>query len=197
MTDRISREELNTLISKSAFNRSSYQVDVRLSGLFRGLSMYTHGYDNDFVLGENPARFTECIPPFQRNNDKWSEDMQVKFIENIIKGLRTTLMFYEVVPNDGMPLMCSCMILDGLQRLTALYRFVTGEINAFGYSHDELFANKTYRMALQTMKIQIYTFSTEIEAVEFYIDINENMTHSKEDIAKAREYLRKLKLAAK
>lgn len=192
MSDKISREELDKLISDSAFNRSSYKVDIRLSGLFRGLSMYTHGEDDSFNLEDNPSRFVEAIPPFQRENDKWSEDMQVKFMENVIKGLTTTLMLYEVVPNNGMPLMCSCKILDGLQRLTALYRFTQGAFKAFGYTHDELFMNKTYRLALKTVKIQVYTFSSEIEAVRFYIEMNENITHSVQDIARAKTYLAKL-----
>ena len=190
MSSRLSIEELNEAISNSAFNRSSYKVDIRLANFFAGLSMYTHGHDDLCTLGKNPSRFVEAIPDFQRDNDKWTREMQVGFIENIIKGYTTTIMLYEVIPsNVSCSTMCECKILDGLQRMTALYKFANGEFTVFGYTHDELFTNKVYRMALQTIKVQVYSFDSEIEAVEFYISMNENITHSKEDIKRAKNYL--------
>lgn len=193
MNDKVSIEGLNSIISNSAFSRSGYVVDVRMSGFFKSLSMYTHGYADTCVLEDNPEKIFDRIPPFQRDNDKWTKDMQEAFVRNLIKGLKTTLVLYEVLPADGMALRCDCMILDGLQRLTALYELIHGDLTVFGYTHKELIENKVYRLAMQTIKIQVHSFSSEIEAVEFYIEINENISHSKEDIARARDYLTQLK----
>ena len=193
MNDRISIKDLDSLISNSAFNRSGYVVSVRMSGFFKNLSMYTHGYTDTCVLEENPEKIFDRTPPFQRDNDKWTKDMQEAFIKNLIKGLKSTIVLYEVLPVDGMALRCECMILDGLQRLTALYEFIHGDLTVFGYTHKELLENKVYRLAIQTINIQVHSFSSEIEAVEFYIEINENISHSKEDIMRAKSYLTQLK----
>jgi len=37
--------------------------------------------------------------------------------------------------------------------------------------------------------VKIHPFSSEAEAVKFYIEINENITHSADDILKAKRYL--------
>lgn len=36
--------------------------------------------------------------------------------------------------------------------------------------------------------IKIYQFKDEIEAVDFYIEFNKNITHSKDDIRRAEQY---------
>lgn len=43
--------------------------------------------------------------------------------------------------------------------------------------------------ALARINVKQYKFNTEIEAVEFYILMNENITHSKADIQRAKDYL--------
>lgn len=197
MNTRLDVPELIEKIRASPFNKSAYGVDIGLSSMLKSLSLYTHGEEQievkgrfeDFYLNDAPERLFECVPAFQRDNDKWSVAMQVSFVENILMGYKATLMFYEVVPNDKMPLYARCKVLDGLQRLTALYLFVTNQLKAFGYSYLELQENRILRINLMTLKLQIYSFNSEHEAVDFYISMNENITHAPEDIAKARKYL--------
>lgn len=38
------------------------------------------------------------------------------------------------------------------------------------------------------MPVRIYNFRSEVEAVDFYIEMNDGITHSPEDIEKARRY---------
>lgn len=44
-----------------------------------------------------------------------------------------------------------------------------------------------------TMPIKIYQFESEAEAVEHYIEFNDQITHAQEDIIKAKDYLKSLK----
>lgn len=204
---RLSPHELVDFFRNSSFNRSSYSVDISLSNFFQNISMYTHGEEyssasetktnnlpnvEHFTLDENPSRLFECVPAFQRKNDKWTEDMQVSFMTNVMAGYKTTLMFYEVT-EERSPNLTACMIIDGLQRLTAIYRFLTNQIKVKGYTYQELLDNRVMYLNRITIKLSNYAFATEIEAVEFYIAMNENMTHSKSDIQNAKDYLKILK----
>ena len=199
--NRLDIPELVEHLRDSPFNRSCYTVDIAFSSFLKNISMFTHGKEGSvygsseegFTLDQDPSRLFECVPPFQRNNDKWSTAMQVKFVENVLKGFKTTLMFYEVCPDIRQANRTDCMILDGLQRLTALHDFITGKFPVFGYTYDELTQQRVMRMNLVTIKLADYTFSTEIEAVEFYITMNENITHSPSDIQRAKDYLKQLK----
>ena len=201
-TKKLSAEDLNNKLRNSAFRRSSYGVDIGFHRFLHNITLYTHGleipvvhsFSEDSPLVKNPDRLFECTPAFQRDNDKWTPDMQSKFIESLLQGYKTTLMFYEIVPDDKMALRCEMKIIDGLQRLTAIHAFITGKILAFGWGYEEVISNRSVSTSLLTVKLQAYSFSSEIEAVEFYIDMNENMTHSKTDILRAKKYLAKLKL---
>lgn len=198
---KLSVDEINNEMRNSAFRRSSYGVDIGFNRFLHNIELFTHGLDrpiseasySEGVLVNNPDKLFECVPAFQRDNDKWTEDMQVKFVENILRGYKTTLMFFELVANDKLPLRCEMKVLDGLQRLTAIHAFVTGKIKAFGWTYDEAMGDKRVHTSLLTIKIQAYSFESEIEAVEFYINMNENITHSSKDIDRAKKYLAKLK----
>lgn len=194
MTPRLDKEALLLQLRNSAFNKTSYGVDIALNTFLQSMSLFTHGETEDDEvrrddLIRNPTKLFECVPAFQRSNNQWTEAMQVKFVENLLSGLSTVLMLYEVVPLDKEPLRTRCKVLDGLQRLTAIYRFIRGDLLVFGYSYDELVKNRIMRMNLMRVKLQVYSFDTEKEAVEFYIAMNENITHSSDDIQKARDYI--------
>lgn len=179
-------DDIKALINDSPFKRRHYQVDFAINRFINCALSYTHGLD---IGNQEPlSKIFEAVPPFQRDNDKWTESMQVSFIENLLMGYRTFLMFYEV----GDKGMINCKLLDGLQRLTALYRFMTGEITAFGRTFDELWDAKVIYPNFTTISLRVYNFSSEHEAVQFYIKINENITHSRADIARAKKYLARL-----
>lgn len=195
-TKRLSPDELLYKLSNSAFSRSFYGVDISLYDFFKNISMYTHGEDyvfgdketDGFTLEHEPARIFECVPAFQRNNDKWTEAMQISFLENLLSGYKTTLMFYEV-SEESSPKLTQCMLIDGLQRMTAIYRFLMNEIPVMGYTYKELMEARVMFKNRITIRLANYTFKSEIEAVQFYIEMNENISHSAADIKKARDYL--------
>lgn len=181
-------EEVKTRIDNSPFRRSSYNVDIRLKGFIDGLMPYIK-----YKKHSDISEVFEAVPAFQRDNNKWTPAMQTKFIENILMGYRTTIMLYELVPASRYAVYGNCFILDGLQRITAIYEFMKGRVKPFGMTYDQLCESKILLRIGNTVVVRIYAFSTEIEAIEFYISMNENITHSAADILKAKNILNKLK----
>ena len=182
-------DELKTLISNNAFNKSYYNVCIPLKRYMENIMFYTD-YDNENKSLEEEWKtfFEKSVPVFQRDNNKWSEKMQVSFIENIIKGCKAQPIMLYTIKND----LSDAYILDGLQRVTAIYNFLIGNIKVFGnYTYDELVNEKIIYHGI-TLPLRKYNFNTEREVVEFYIQMNENITHSKEDIEKAKKYLETL-----
>lgn len=130
------------------------------------------------------------VPEFQRANDKWNKKMQVKFIENLVLGFTSQISLYTVSKNE----FPKWLILDGFQRLTAVNLFIYHELKIFnGLTYDDVKAK--IDGGVNQLQFRLYRFDSEIEAVEFYISINENITHSKKDIQRAKDYLAKLKLS--
>lgn len=128
------------------------------------------------------------IPIFQRDNDKWTKPMQKKFIENIVIGCSTSISLYAISEKE----FPNWLILDGLQRLTAINLFINDELKIYnGLVYSDI---KEQISDGGVLEFKRYRFNTEIEAVEFYIAINENITHSKKDIQRAKDYLARLKL---
>ena len=79
-------------------------------------------------------------PDFQRGH-VWTEEQQIKFLEFILQGGKTgrTLYFndpywHSVRPKTGY---ADFVCVDGLQRITAIQRFMNDEIRVFGLLHSE------------------------------------------------------------
>ena len=113
--------------------------------------------------------------------------MQIKFIENIILGVNTTIILGTLSNEKS-----ECVLIDGLQRVSAIFSFMNKEFKVFeGFEYNEDFENKISTF-IHNLKLKIFNFKNEKEMVNFYINMNENITHSKEDIEKAKDYLNKL-----
>lgn len=183
--NNLNYEQIKKLIDNNPFSRYHYRTTLELRTFIEGLMTFTHGSEQDFTPRlENLHRIFEAVPDFQRDNNKWTCAMQESFIENLLKGCATEIMLFEI----GDTALCDCKILDGLQRVTAIYLFQTGKIKAFGKTFDELIDHRIIRRD-PYITTKIHQFSTEQEAVKFYIEINENITHSADDILKAKQYL--------
>lgn len=179
---------------KSAFSLNCESVDSRLHNFILVSSLYMqpdiYKY-SDIRLGgvfdyKPPTEFldewlTYATPCFQRSNNKWSEAMQISFVENILKGFRTEIFLFKL--GDGY-----AQLIDGLQRTTAIIKFLKGEIKIFGGLNvfDLQSVIKQFRSKIT---IKLYTFNSLDDAICFYIEMNENITHSADDIAKAKRFL--------
>ena len=184
-------KEIETLIKKcrnSSFARSSYAVNIELKYFVNSMLLHTD-YDNKddgyswYDKEYNLKWLSNITPEFQRSNDKWSKSMQKRFIENILMGAKTELLLFKMSEFED------SKIIDGLQRTTAIIDFINGDIKPFDYSFDEL-KEHLRSFPSHNLVIKIYTFDTWEEVGRFYIDMNENITHSSDDIKKAKDWFR-------
>ena len=174
-------KELIDMLRSSPFNRDYRKVDLPVKNFFTSLASYTHPDEERETI--TPDRIFEAVPDFQRENNKWSQPMQIKFVENVLKGFIAQITIFSVGKNSY-----HFQILDGLQRITALYAFMTGEFKVFGYTFQELCEMRVISVC-DCISVRLYDFDNKNDAINFYIDMNENITHSPQDIEKAKKYL--------
>jgi len=177
----MTQAELVKLARSSCFKMNPYSVHTRFNrrDFPSGLFLFTHPYTETTDYIEN--YLAEITPAFQRSNDQWSESQQTLFVENILKGYKSTIILFTVEKA------VSSQVIDGLQRLTALMAFISGKIKVFG-----LYAREYEPLMLRKfgahIRLNIIDFKTWQEVGDFYVEINEGITHSPADIQKAKDW---------
>jgi hypothetical protein len=84
------------------------------------------------------------------------------------------------------------VLVDGLQRLTALIRFLNNEIPIFGNYFKDFEDNP--RDSLTMIRFNINDLQTKAEVLQWYLDMNTGGTvHSDEEIQRVKELLEKEK----
>jgi len=182
---------LKAIIEKSPFNRTSdYSVNVDFKNFFtlKGpLAMYNLALENRMSAPvQSPSEIIKHITPvFQRENTKWSQSMQRKFVENLLSGCESRIQLYEFGQSSSLD---DCYILDGLQRLTAMAAFQSSEFPVFDRFYWDDISKKGIFPRLR-LTIHIFCFATEKEACEFYITMNRGITHNESDLEPACQFL--------
>ena len=128
-------------------------------------------------------------PDFQRGH-VWTEAQQVAYVEFILRGGKSAKTVYFNCPNyrsGARPENFVCV--DGLQRITAIQRFLNNEIPAFGVYY------KDYEDKLP-LDIDITVNINELEkredVLKWYIEMNEGGTpHTKDEIDRVKGLLEK------
>lgn len=182
-------EEVKDLIKKarhSTFSKQGvYQVNIKLNKLETFLSsikLYSDQTNSNVVSINTVSFFNKITPGFQRDNNKWSLDMKIKFVQNLLSGVETDLKLFSLDGKDF-------QIIDGLQRLTAIIDFMENKFNIFGdFTYEDL---KNNLITFNThLTVTAYIFENWFEVGKYYIEINENITHTKEDIDKAKVWFK-------
>lgn len=190
--DQMEFEEVLELIQDSPFNKQFYEVNAPLA--FGVSSLFPYTGVGGGVCDSNgrdiaPERIFEAVPVFQRDNDKWSQKMQASFINNVISGFKTHISLFNIDTCKRGGGMVGCQILDGLQRITAIVDFMEGRFKVFGHTYLELKEMGVIRNMRGGMYgIRVYSFDNMNQAIDFYVSMNENITHSPEDIQKALKF---------
>jgi hypothetical protein len=144
------------------------------------------------------------LPDFQRGH-VWTEAQQIAYVEFFLRGGMTGRTIYLNYPNWGhfSPIpkgqYREFIIVDGLQRLTALLRFVRGEIPAFGHyvnvptsDFSGPFFEDRLRMARarDNLIININNLKSRQEVLQWYLELNEGGTpHTSAELIKVKEML--------
>lgn len=132
---------------------------------------------------------SSMTPEFQRENTKWTTTTQIKFIENLLSGCKTSLLMYAIGKLGEKTSFNTSYLLDGLQRNTAISAFINGEFKIF---NEFYYADIDSRLALGNCRldVQFYVFPTHRAACLHYIAMNEGITHSPQDMMSAYRFLR-------
>ncbi len=118
-------------------------------------------------------------PDFQRGH-VWNEGQKILFVEYILKGgnVNTTIYFNK---NNT-----EFVIVDGLQRLTAVIEFLNNKITVFK-KYKALDINL---MNLTSLKFNFNNLKTRKEVLTWYLEINENSTpHTKTELNKIKNLI--------
>lgn len=173
--------ELLEITSKSSFRKSSgggVTIFLRtLEKLISSISLYTDYCDDEDFSVER--FFEKAIPGFQRDNNKWTLQMQQKFVENVLKGFKTEIKLFRMDEEED------SQVIDGLQRLTAIVDFMQNKFTIFGTFY---YKDLNFSEFGASIIVSIFKFNDWQEVANFYIDMNENITHSAEDIEKAKNW---------
>lgn len=159
------------------FTRSgSWECDFSIESVIKQIDEW----DKEFGLNLNPD--------FQRGH-VWTEEQQIAWLEFLFKGGKTSRVIYFNNPNWGRyetgkdDMVC----VDGLQRLTAIRRFINNEIKVFGHYYNEY--DDSPRV-MHGIKININDLQTREEVLQWYLDFNTGGTvHSQEEIDRVKKLL--------
>lgn len=168
---------------------------------FKDIPQFTRSgsWQCDFTI-ESLVKFVEeniiesglqLSPKFQRGH-VWTEEQQIAWLEYFLRGGKSGTVIYfncpswhgDVAKDDYNDYVC----VDGLQRITAVQRFINNEIKVFGSYYHEY--EDTTRIATHTLKINVNDLKTEEEVLRWYIDMNVGGTpHTDEEIMKVKRML--------
>lgn len=159
-------------------NRANYHVDVG----FKYFSKTIRDYIDELGLILNPD--------FQRGH-VWTEEQQEKYIEYVLRGGTSGKEIYFNKPSwhckaktDYDDFVC----VDGLQRITAIMKFQSNEIKAFGLYYNEFDGEP--REITTRLSIYINDLQYEKNVLQWYIEMNEGGTpHTKEEIQRVKDLL--------
>ena len=153
-------------------------------------------YDVNVSLRYFPSTITDyqneglqLDPDFQRGN-VWSEDQQRKYIEFLLRGGKTAKTFYFNQPGWMSNWQGDFVCVDGLQRITALLRFLDDKLAILDgvYLHD--IEDSDIMLRTLDVKININNLQTRKEVLCWYIEFNSGGTvHSAEEIDRVKELL--------
>jgi len=174
-------------IRGGSFSKTGYSVNISLrerERFLKSIELYSDWESNSKSIENSTEYFFEKITPeFQRSNNKWSKKMKVKFVENLLSGCPTEIKLFRVGIKSQIE---DAQIIDGLQRLTAIFDFMCSDFKVFGYSYDEL--KESLNNFPVRMILSVYDFDEWEQVGRYYVDMNENITHSKDDIQKAKNW---------
>lgn len=171
-------EEIPKFISTD----SCYHVNYGIVGYIKAID----GFEAD---GNHKLQMN---PDFQRGH-VWTEDQQIAYIEYILRGGKSGLSFYFNMPSwrtrHGIQGYDDFVCVDGLQRTTAIRKFLDNELMVFGQYYKD-FDGKLGRTEFP-VDMYINDLKTKADVLTWYIQMNAGGTpHSKEEIEKVQRLLK-------
>ncbi|MDV3428798.1 MAG: DUF262 domain-containing protein [Bacillota bacterium] len=160
-------------------SEGQYNADMRLPYFIRWID------ENIKELG------LQLNPDFQRGN-VWTEQQQIAYIEYLIKGGKSAITVYFNQPGWQRDYKGEFVCVDGLQRITAMQKFLNNKIKIFGHYLNEYEDSKILLRKL-IIKVNINNLQTKKEVLQWYLDMNTGGTvHSEKEIDKVKNMINEL-----
>lgn len=155
--------------------QASYKVNISIRYLEKQLQEYIENYG------------LELTPNFQRAH-VWTEEQQTSYLEWILRGGKSGLEILFNCPGWSTLYTGKMQLVDGLQRITAVRKFLNNEIPAFGTLYKDY--EDSPRAFLIGFVFHVNDLETEEEVLQWYLDINSGGTpHTEEELEKVRKML--------
>ena len=170
-----------TDIPKFLTNRANYKIDV-------GFKYFADTIEN-FVKEEGLI----LNPEFQRGH-VWTEEQQSAYIEYVLREGTSGKDIYFNKPSWHCKAQTNYdefVCVDGLQRITAICKFLNDELKAFGLYMNEFEGSP--REITTRIAIHVNDLQNEKDVLQSYIEMNEGGTpHTKEEIQRVKDMISRL-----
>ena len=128
----------------------------------------------------------DLCPDFQRGH-VWTEEQQVRYIEYILRGGTSGRDFYFNHPGWFRDWKGEYVCVDGLQRITAVLRFLKNEIPVFGHYRNEYEDSLPFSVNFHW---HVNDLQKKEDVLMWYLEMNEGGTpHTQEELNKVRNML--------
>lgn len=160
-------------------NKSNYFITVGLEAL-------------EAWVKENKEEYgLKLNPDFQRGH-VWTQEQQIAFLEYFFKGGKSGRDLYFNCPSwstssktDYDKFVC----VDGLQRITAILKFINNELPIFNGNYFKDFEDKPRRV-LHYFTIHVNDLQNKKDVLKWYVQMNDGGTpHTKEEIEKVNKMI--------
>lgn len=154
--------------------------------------------DQEREISRTKGGVFDLNPDFQRGH-VWTDDQASHYVLNAIRGMAPTTIMFNSPNYDGrrgkqpgdmhdFDFVC----IDGLQRLTAVRRFMSDQLPlpSGHFLKDLGKASGILSRIHLRFNVQIFVFSLKKDLIQFYLDLNTGGTpHTTEEIQRVRAML--------
>ena len=172
ISSKVMPEEVTEMLTRSG----NYSVDVSWDYIEKNLQNYAEYCE------------VQLEPEFQRAH-VWTEKQQIAYVEYIMRGGQSGRDIYfncrgwlsHGTEDDPI------VLVDGLQRLTAVRKFMRNELKVFGKYYAKDFERISHDWRF---KFHINNLETYKEVLKWYLDFNSGGTvHTEEELEKVKKLL--------
>ena len=157
-----------------------YQVTIAIQEVPRQIARYEEEYG------------LQINPDFQRGH-VWDEDSQIAFVEHILRAGKGSniIRFNNPFWLGRQPRKHEyqeMVLVDGLQRVTAITRFIHNEIPAFGHLYNEYEDKPSWTE--NALLFNVNNLKSREHVLQWYLEINAGgVVHTDEELDKVRALL--------
>lgn len=159
----------------------SYQIDQPI----RDIPKWVQEHQEEMGL--------ELNPDFQRGH-VWTPEQETAYMEFVLRGGNTGRDLFFNHPGWMTTFEGDFVCVDGLQRLTAVLRFMDDKVPVFGGYVASQIEGLERNLCRYSFKIHINNLQSRRDVLKWYLEMNEGGTpHSQEELDRIRKMISETK----